>query len=96
MSIVVINALSVPDGAGAELESRFAARKHSVDGAPGFEGFTLLRPIAGGERYFVYTQWSSREDFEAWRSTRAPHDRSATSPVSTGTELLEFEVVDLG
>ena len=38
MSVVKINAIHVPEGSGTELESRFAARKHSVDGAPGFEG----------------------------------------------------------
>ena len=44
MSVVKINAIEVPEGAGAELEARFAARKHAVDGEPGFEGFQLLRP----------------------------------------------------
>lgn len=95
MSIVVINALKVPVEAGSELEQRFAARKHSVDGSPGFEGFQLLRPVAGDDRYFVYTQWATREDFENWRANRAPRDHTAQAPVATGTELLEFEVVDL-
>lgn len=96
MSIVVINALKVPVEAGSELEARFAARKHSVDGSPGFEGFTLLRPVAGEDRYFVYTQWASREDFQNWRTNRAPHDHAAQAPVASGMDLLEFEVVDLG
>lgn len=39
MSIVKINAITVPEGAGKELERRFAARKHSIDGHRGFEGF---------------------------------------------------------
>ncbi|TJY69634.1 antibiotic biosynthesis monooxygenase [Arthrobacter sp. CAU 1506] len=96
MSIVVINALKVPEGSGTELESRFAARKHAVDSAPGFEGFQLLRPIAGEDRYFVYTQWASREDFENWRDNRAPRDHNSTQqPVASGAELLEFEVVEL-
>ncbi|GAA4661089.1 antibiotic biosynthesis monooxygenase family protein [Arthrobacter cryoconiti] len=96
MSIVVINALKVPVVAGSELEARFAARKHSVDGSPGFEGFQLLRPVAGDERYFVYTQWATREDFENWRAKRTPHDPSGQAPVASGMDLLEFEVVDLG
>ena len=33
MSVVAINALSVPEQAREELEKRFAERKHSVDGA---------------------------------------------------------------
>ncbi|MGG5753514.1 antibiotic biosynthesis monooxygenase family protein [Zafaria sp. Z1313] len=96
MSVVVINALNVPEGAGTELEARFAARKHAVDNAPGFEGFKLLRPTAGESRYFVYTQWATREDYENWRDHRAARDHSGQAPVASGAELLEFEVVELG
>ncbi|TXR55537.1 antibiotic biosynthesis monooxygenase family protein [Quadrisphaera setariae] len=102
MSVVVINALDVPDGAGAEVERRFAARKHAVDGAEGFEGFQLLRPVAGESRYFVVTQWASREAFEAWRDggARVAHSDgdggpAPRRPVATGSTLLEFEVVKL-
>ena len=38
MSVVKINAINVPEGAGPELEKRFAARAHTVDSSPGFEG----------------------------------------------------------
>ncbi|WP_453984995.1 antibiotic biosynthesis monooxygenase family protein [Brevibacterium casei] len=97
MSVVAINTLTVPENAGPELEKRFAARKHSVDNAPGFEGFQLLRPTAGGDRYFVYTQWATKEDFENWKANRqSSHESTGKEPVSTGAELLEFEVVDLG
>lgn len=98
MSIVVINALSVPGDAGPELEKRFAARKHSVDSSPGFEGFKLLRPVNGGDKYFVYTQWATREDFENWREQRADAAHSGAAgqkPVASGAELLEFEIVEL-
>lgn len=61
-----INAIHVPEGAGPELEKRFANRAHSVDGSKGFLGFQLLRPVKGDERYFVVTQWESEEDFQAW------------------------------
>ena len=82
MSVVKINVLSVPEGAGAELEKRFAARKHSVDGADGFEGFELLRPTAGESRYFVVTRWRDEASFEAWRSQRQPsHESSGKQPV---------------
>lgn len=97
MSVVAINTLTVPELARAELEKRFAARKHSVDGSPGFEGFQLLRPVSGGDKYFVYTQWATREDFENWRSARTPaHETGGAKPVSEQADLLEFEVVDLG
>ncbi|GGA61433.1 monooxygenase [Pseudoclavibacter endophyticus] len=97
MSVVKINAISVPEGAGPELEKRFAARKHAVDSAPGFEGFQLLRPTAGETRYFVVTTWASEEDFAAWRdgAAKAAHAGSDRKPVASGAELLEFEVVDL-
>ena len=97
MSVVAINALTVPEPARAELEKRFADRKHSVDEAPGFEGFKLLRPVAGGDKYFVYTQWATREACENWKATRSPaHDSLGKQPVSEQADLLEFEVVDLG
>lgn len=100
MSVVKINALSVPEGAGPELEARFAARKHAVDSAPGFEGFQLLRPTAGEDRYFVVTTWATEEDFAAWRDGRAQEAHASRpgeqrKPVASGAELLEFEVVEL-
>ncbi len=67
MSIVRINAIEVPEGMGPVLEERFSARLGAVDGAPGFEGFELLRPTGDAEsRYFVVTHWRSVEDFDAW------------------------------
>jgi len=71
MSVVKINAIHVPEGSGAELESRFAARKHSVDGAPGFEGFQLLRPVSGDARYFVVTTWADEQSFQDWSANGA-------------------------
>ena len=68
-----------------------------VDGEPGFEGFTLLRPVKGDDRYFVMTIWESQESFDAWRAKTADHGPVADGrkPVATGADLLEFEVVDL-
>ena len=71
MSVVKINAISIPEGMGPELETRFAARAHAVDDQPGFERFQLLRPVAGDTRYFVVTQWESEEAFQAWRDGQA-------------------------
>ena len=39
MAVVKINAIEVPEGAGPELEKRFANRLHAVDGQPGFISF---------------------------------------------------------
>ncbi len=99
MSVVKINAISVPPQAHEELERRFAHRAHTVDSSPGFLGFQLLRPVKGEDRYFVVTQWEDEASFEAWRdgSARAAHAGEHGKPVASGAELLEFEVVlDVG
>ena len=99
MSVVKINAIHVPEGAGDQLEARFAARAGAVEGSPGFLGFQLLRPTAGESRYFVVTQWESEEAFAAWRDGDAraahatPEGEAPRRPVATGADLLEFEVV---
>ncbi|GID97914.1 hypothetical protein Adi01nite_73260 [Amorphoplanes digitatis] len=90
-----INAIEVPEGAGPELEKRFAARQGAVENAPGFLSFELLRPVAGETRYFVVTRWSNDEAFRAWSegSGRAAHAGERARPVASGASLLEFEVV---
>jgi len=99
MSVVKINAIHVPEGAGAHLEERFAARAGAVEKSPGFLGFQLLRPTAGESRYFVVTHWDSEESFAAWRDGDAktahatPEGEAPKRPVATGADLLEFEVV---
>ncbi|MBB4687815.1 antibiotic biosynthesis monooxygenase family protein [Amycolatopsis jiangsuensis] len=100
MAVVKINAIEVPEGAGPELEKRFAARLHSVDAQPGFLGFELLRPVSGDERYFVYTKWETEEHYQAWakgpaREAHASgnHGGEQKAPVAKGASLLEFEVV---
>ena len=87
MSVVVINVLSVPGGDGRVLEERFAGRAGLVDKAAGFEGFELLRPVDGTDRYLVYTRWRSEEDFRAWQSSRdfaAGHARAARDRGASG------------
>ncbi|WP_199441059.1 antibiotic biosynthesis monooxygenase family protein [Umezawaea beigongshangensis] len=95
MAVVKINAIEVPEGAGPELEKRFAARLGAVDSSPGFLGFELLRPVKGDNRYFVYTRWETEADFENWRDggAREAHSGERAKPVASGSNLLEFEVV---
>ena len=100
MSVVKINAISVPEGMGQQLEQRFAARARAVEGMAGFEGFELLRPVAGESRYFVYTRWADEASFQAWVDSSAfgqGHARpeGGPQPVAQGADLLSFEVVDL-
>ena len=96
MAVVKINAISVPAGNGEELERRFAARGESIKDTPGFLGYELLRPTAGDDRYFVYTRWETEEAFVAWRdggAAAAAHAGERKQPVSSGADLMEFEVV---
>jgi heme oxygenase (mycobilin-producing) len=95
MAVVKINAIEVPEGAGPELEKRFANRLHAVDGQPGFISFELLRPVKGETRYFVLTHWVDEESFQAWRDGPAAeaHGGERAKPVASGASLLEFEVV---
>jgi heme-degrading monooxygenase HmoA len=83
MSVVKINAIEIPDGAGPELEGRFAARAGAVDQQPGFEEFMLLRPVSGENRYFVVTRWESEEAFQNWKNGQAfgaAHGQPAGGP----------------
>ncbi len=101
MSVVKINAITVPEGRGEELEERFAHRAAAVENAPGFEGFELLRPVEGETRYFVYTRWESEEAFQNWFNSQdfqrghaqANQEARAPAPVGTAADLLAFEVV---
>ena len=95
MSIVRINAITVPEGSGDELLKRFEARLGEVENMDGSENFELLRPAAG-DTWYVYTRWASEEAFLAW--VRSPafargHAEASSQPVAHGAELLEFDVV---
>ena len=71
MSIIRINAITVPAQAGDELAHRFAARAGAVDGADGFEGFELLKPTDGRDQWLVITRWRDEAAFEAWVASPA-------------------------
>jgi heme-degrading monooxygenase HmoA len=96
MSIVKINALTVPDEMRASLEERFAARAGMVEKSDGFEWFELLRPLDGTDKYLVYTRWRSEADFERWmsESMRTGHGTGGGSrPAASGSEAWSFEVI---
>lgn len=96
MTFVSITALTYPPGAEREIERRFAARRKAVDAAAGFEGFELLRPSIGEDRYFVVTRWDSREHYEAWSESRAVGDHSDDERRGMSVDVLGFDVVPLG
>jgi heme-degrading monooxygenase HmoA len=97
MSVVRINAITVPEERAGEFEARFAARAGEVAKSPGFEAFELLRPSDGRGVYLVYSRWESQEAFDAWVSssafTRGHRAHNAEGPVSSQSELWSFEVI---
>jgi heme-degrading monooxygenase HmoA len=100
MSIVKINAITVPPDSGEELARRFAARAGAVDGQDGFEGFELLRPTDGRSVWLVVTRWRDEESFEAWKTSpgfgeghrRPEGEASAQRPVGLSVELWSYSV----
>jgi heme oxygenase (mycobilin-producing) len=71
MTVVKINAITVPSDSGDELARRFAARAGAVDNQDGFEGFELLQPTDGRNTWLVVTRWRDEQSFEAWRTSPA-------------------------
>ena len=102
MSIVKINAITVPADSGDELARRFAARAGAVDGQPGFEGFELLKPVDDRTTWLVVTRWKDEESFQAWLSSpafahghRSAAERAggeAPKPVGVHSEIWSYEV----
>ena len=98
VSIVKVNAITVPRERFAEFERRFASRAGRVSSAPGFEAFELLRPNDDREVCLVVTRWRSEEDFQAWvRSAdfsagHAQHREGG--PVGTASEIWSFDVLE--
>jgi heme-degrading monooxygenase HmoA len=100
VTVIKINAITVPAESGEELAKRFAARAGAVDGQDGFEGFELLKPTDERTVWLVVTRWRDQESFQAWVGSQsfqhghAGADRPAPhgGPVSTGAELWSYEV----
>lgn len=98
MSIVKINAITVPRERFAEFEHRFATRAGRVSRAAGFEAFELLRPNDDRDVCLVLTQWRSEEDFQAW--VRSPDfaaghaQHRQAGPVGTASEIWSFDVLE--
>jgi heme-degrading monooxygenase HmoA len=71
MTVIKINAITVPADSGDELAKRFAARAGAVDDQDGFEGFELLRPTDDRHTWLVMTRWRDDDSFKAWLSSPA-------------------------
>ena len=99
MSIVKINAITVPAERADVMAQRFAARAGEVGKAEGFEEFQLLRPDDDRTTWLVYTRWRDEDAFEAWRASQSFSQGHAQAgaqaqggPVSTASELWSFRV----
>jgi heme oxygenase (mycobilin-producing) len=100
MTVIKINAITVPEGSGDELARRFAARAGAVDNQEGFEGFELLQPTDGRNQWLVVTRWRDDAAFNAWVSSPSfAHGHAGADqpsphggPVSVSSELWSFEV----
>ena len=102
MTVVKINAITVPAESGDELAHRFAARAGAVDDQDGFEGFELLKPTDERTTWLVVTRWRDDACFQAWlrspafghgHRSAAGHDGGATpGPVGVSSELWSYEV----
>jgi heme-degrading monooxygenase HmoA len=101
MTVVKINAITVPADSGDELARRFAARAGAVDNQEGFEGFELLKPTDERTTWLVLTRWRDEASFEAWlRSPAFGHGHRSASergdatppPVGVSSELWSYEI----
>jgi heme-degrading monooxygenase HmoA len=102
MTIIKVNAITVPAEGGDELARRFGARAGAVDDQPGFEGFELLKPTDERNTWLVITRWADDESFQAWVSSPAfghghrpeteQADRPAAPKVGMSSELWSYEI----
>ena len=102
MTVIKINAISVPAESGDELARRFAARAGAVDNTDGFEGFELLKPTDERTTWLVVTRWRDEASFDAWLHSpafghghRSVAERSGgppPGPVGVSSELWSYEI----
>ncbi|HJM28973.1 MAG: antibiotic biosynthesis monooxygenase [Acidimicrobiales bacterium] len=98
MTVVKINAITVPPELGEEVAKRFAARAGAVDDAEGFEGFELFKPEDDRNQWLVVTRWNDEASFEKWRNSgQAAHAHRSTSeeaqkPLGLSAELWHYSV----
>ncbi|HUN36620.1 MAG TPA: antibiotic biosynthesis monooxygenase [Trebonia sp.] len=103
MTVVKINAITVPADSGDELAHRFAARAGAVDSQDGFEGFELLKPADDRTTWLVVTRWRDEESFKAWLNSpafshghRSEVERAGTGeapkPVGIHSEVWSYEI----
>ena len=97
MSVVKINAITVPREDVDEFVRRYRTPAEEMPDAAGFEGFELLEPDDDRSVFFVLTRWRSNADFVAWTKSpdfAARHVRhQAGGPIGTTSEILSFRII---
>lgn len=103
MSVIKINAITVPAETGDELAQRFRTRQANgaMDNIPGFQGFELFQPSDEREQWLVVTRWDSHQHFTDWSESdefKKAHERDTDDdgntkrPVGTHAELWSYTV----
>lgn len=102
VTLIKINAITVPADSGDELARRFAARAGAVDDQDGFEGFELLKPTDDRTTWLVVTRWRDEAAFKAWvtspafthghRSAAERNGEEAPGPVGIHSEVWSYEI----
>src|SRR5271155_1002798 len=102
MTVIKINAITVPADSGDELAQRFAARAGAVDDQDGFEGFELFKPVDDRTTWLGGARGRDEESFQAWLSSpsfahghRSASERAggdAPKPVGVHSELWSYEI----
>mgnify|MGYP006103356783 FL=1 len=99
MTVIKINAITVPKEHGEEVAKRFAARVSAVDDASGFEGFELLRPDDERNQWLVVTRWADDASFDAWRNSdqavhahQSPQEGKPPKHLGLSAELWHYIV----
>src|SRR3954471_1113615 len=70
MSVVKINAFTVPPDKHGRFEQRWQGQGGAVQGTDGLEWFEVLRPLDGNNQYLIYTRWSSDQAYQAWADSQ--------------------------
>lgn len=100
MTVIKINAITVPADSGDELARRFAGRLGAVDGQPGFQGFELLQPTDERTQWLVLTRWDDEASYQVWLESTAfkqghgqePGTGQRARPVGVASEIWNYQV----
>ena len=96
MTVIKINAITVPEDAGERIGETILARSRRWTTRRVSRAFELLRPTDGRNQWLVVTRWADEESFLAWvKSPAFAHGHAGADrpsphggPVSVSSEAL--------